>query len=279
MRRMIVPPAALAVVLSLVPQAVASSASVEPQCRQDPTYGNVCSSRVVVTAAPGERNRINFRGLAPAPDMAPDVTVVTVEDLGAPLQAGKGCVQVSANKVRCDPETWTWGRDLERQVISTGDGADRVTTVGDVTVLGGSGNDRILTGNGNVVRLRGEAGDDRLHSTSSSPAILEGGPGNDALSGKNQQTLRGNSGNDRLTGSADSDFMNGGSGRDLLLGKAGGDQMQGGPGRDRILGGKGQDEIVSRDGSRDRVDCGRGRDRLRADGRDRARRCERVRRR
>ena len=55
--------------------------------------------------------------------------------------------------------------------------------------------------------------------------------------------------------------------------------MTGGRGNDIVTGGSGNDAISVRDGRRDRVNCGRGRDRVRADRRDRLRGCERVRRR
>jgi Ca2+-binding RTX toxin-like protein len=273
MRRMILPPAVLAVVLSLAPQAVASTASFEQACSRGQS-GAECSGRVTVTAGPGERNRVTFNGFAPGTESSLPVTVATVVDRGAPLRAGTGCEQVSANTVRCDPGRSPYRGDPAEPVISTGDGADRVTIAGgSSTVLGGSGNDTIVAVNASYGgTLRGGAGDDRIRSRAplypSSGDVLEGGPGDDALSGWDGQPLKGGSGNDRLTGSEQDDEMDGGSGNDRLVGRAGADRLKGGSGRDRI---------DSRDRSRDRVDCGRGRDRLRADRRDRVRRCERVR--
>ena len=284
MRRLIVPAAVIAVVLSLVPQAVASSASIEQACSRGET-GVECSGRVVVTAGPGERNRVTFSGFAPGTESSLPVTVATVVDQGAPLRAGTGCVQLSAHRVRCDPDRSPYRGDPVEPVISTGDGADRVTIAGgSSTVLGGSGNDRIVANNPSYGgTLKGGAGDDRIRSAAplypASDDVLEGGRGDDALSASDGQPLRGGSGDDRLTGSEQPDEMDGGSGRDRLLGRDGGDKLNGGSGRDRIHGGDGGDRIVSRDRARDRVNCGRGRDKVRADGRDRALRCERVRRR
>ena len=56
--------------------------------------------------------------------------------------------------------------------------------------------------------------------------------------------------------------------------------INGNSGRDSISGNSGNDRITSRDSSRDRVNCGRGRDSVVADRRDIvSRNCERVRRR
>jgi hypothetical protein len=49
-------------------------------------------------------------------------------------------------------------------------------------------------------------------------------------------------------------------------------------GRDRIDAGRGNDRVEAVDGTTDLVDCGRGRDTALVDRRDRVRHCERVRR-
>lgn len=64
---------------------------------------------------------------------------------------------------------------------------------------------------------------------------------------------------------------------DLICGRRGADRITGGRGRDTILGGHGNDTLLARDRARDDVRCGRGRDRVVADRRDRvARDCERI---
>jgi hypothetical protein len=81
-------------------------------------------------------------------------------------------------------------------------------------------------------------------------------------------TLRGLGGADTIFGLAGNDVLDGGAGNDTLIG---------GPGRDLLIGGPGNDVISARDGQRDRVRCGTGRDRVLADRRDAvARDCERV---
>jgi Ca2+-binding RTX toxin-like protein len=60
-------------------------------------------------------------------------------------------------------------------------------------------------------------------------------------------------------------------------GSSGNDRISLGSGRDTALGGSGNDTISARDGFRDAINCGPGRDRVTADRSDRVHRnCERV---
>ena len=77
--------------------------------------------------------------------------------------------------------------------------------------------------------------------------------------------VKGTAGNDALTGTASADRLTGGAGNDRLLGMAGDDVLIGGPGGDRLVGGAGNDGFAARDGERDVVDCGSGRDRVTGD--------------
>ena len=115
-------------------------------------------------------------------------------------------------------------------------------------VLNGKANDDCLFGGVGSDRLAGAAGDDRLL-------------GDDADAGV--------AGNDRLFGNA---------GNDLLVGGPGRDRMRGGAGHNRLRGGSGADRLNAVNGTRDRVNCGRGPDRARVDRIDRVRGCEHVRR-
>ena len=63
-----------------------------------------------------------------------------------------------------------------------------------------------------------------------------------------------------------------------LAGEGAADRLDGGPGRDALHGESGRDLLLAIDGRRDRVACGAGHDRARADARDRVQACERVRR-
>ncbi len=99
------------------------------------------------------------------------------------------------------------------------------------------------------------------------------------------RTRSGTAGPDRLTGTALGDTLYGLGGNDVLLGLGGNDVLfggrgndllVGGPGRDRLYGGPGNDTLRARDGLRDVVDCGPGRDTAIVDRIDRVSGCERV---
>jgi len=71
--------------------------------------------------------------------------------------------------------------------------------------------------------------------------------------------IRGDDGDDTLTGTAEADVIRAGGGSDLLLGLGGRDRLEGGKGRDRLEGGQGDDTLVGGKG-RDRLAGGEGRD-------------------
>ncbi len=141
---------------------------------------------------------------------------------------------------------------------------------GNDLILGGLGKDRV-SGSSGKDRIRGGAGADRLG----------GGSGKDSISGgRRADRVSGGSGNDRISGDSGTDSLKGNSGRDRVSGGSGNDRINGGSGKDTLSGGSGNDRIAARDGKRDKVSCGRGRDSVTADRVDRvARDCERVRRR
>jgi Ca2+-binding RTX toxin-like protein len=144
-------------------------------------------------------------------------------------------------------------------------GNDRLagTALGD-SLFGLQGND-LLTGVRRDDCLFGGAGSDRL----------SGGADDDRLLGDDSRT--GVGGNDRLYGDAGEDLLLGGPGRDRLGGGRGNDRLTGGRGRNHLRGGSGNDRLNAVNGTGDRLHCGRGRDRARADREDRVRGCERVR--
>jgi Ca2+-binding RTX toxin-like protein len=95
--------------------------------------------------------------------------------------------------------------------------------------------------------------------------------------------IRGGRGNDKISGLAGDDCLFGQAGNDTLSGGAGKDKLDGGPGKDKLTGGKGKDTftagagndtINSKDGVRETVNCGKGRDRVKADKRDKLKGCE-----
>lgn len=100
---------------------------------------------------------------------------------------------------------------------------------------------------------------------------LRGGPAGDRI--------RGGGGNDVLRGLGGDDCLLGQVGNDRLLGGVGVDRLVGGKGKDRVSAGAGADVVRVRDGVRDVVKCGAGKDLVLADKSDRvAGDCERVRR-
>ena len=98
-------------------------------------------------------------------------------------------------------------------------------------------------------------------------AGADGAPGITYIGTNGPNTHRGTAGPDRLYGRG---------GNDVLRGLAGADLIVGGPGSDRLSGGRARDLIHARDGARDFVNCGPGRDRVVVDNVDVVRHCEAV---
>jgi hypothetical protein len=88
--------------------------------------------------------------------------------------------------------------------------------------------------------------------------------------------LTGTARNDVMYGLGGNDVLRGANGNDVLFGGVGSDVLYGGTGRDRLYGGPGNDTLWARDGQRDVVDCGPGRDIAHVDRIDRISGCERI---
>ncbi|HEV7752470.1 MAG TPA: hypothetical protein VGO71_13080 [Baekduia sp.] len=143
-------------------------------------------------------------------------------------------------------------------------------------VIRGTRDDDVLRGTAFGDRLLGNDGDDLLKG-SGADDCLEGGSGDDVLDGGGgNDRLSGSSGRDRLIGGKGNDRLTGGKGNDRLSAGAGNDTLSPGSGRDAIDGGAGNDTINAVDGVRETVECGSGRDTVRADRRDRLKHCEKV---
>lgn len=116
--------------------------------------------------------------------------------------------------------------------------------------------------------IRGTDRNDLIRGTTAGGRLF-GLRGNDRITG--------GAGDDCLIGGPGNDRLSGGSGRDGLSGGPGNDRLHGGRGTDRFLGGSGNDGITARDGERETVNCGSGRDTVTVDRADRVSRdCERV---
>jgi Ca2+-binding RTX toxin-like protein len=136
-------------------------------------------------------------------------------------------------------------------------------------VVGGAGNDVLIGSAEEVNALLGGGGNDVVRDGGGEIDLLFGERGNDLLvGGAGTDDMVGGAGNDRLLGGAGPDLLRGGAGRDTLGGGGGDDFLRGGPGRDVLAGGAGDDELEARDGERDRVVGGPGRDEAVVDRRD-----------
>jgi Ca2+-binding RTX toxin-like protein len=180
---------------------------------------------------------------------------------------------------------------IEKAILTGGNNNDyldaRDFTLGSVTLNGGSGNDfvigstgsdSLLGSNGDDV-LSGEAGDDFIDGGAGNDFLIEDvsgsitltndrltGNGTDTLSGIDEVSLHGSSGNDvidasgfsngsvfldgglfgqdTLIGGTRNDFIYGGDDANLLYGQAGNDYLSGDRGNDFLYGESGKDTLV-----------------------------------
>jgi Ca2+-binding RTX toxin-like protein len=205
--------------------------------------------------------------LPPPPTVAAPVATgpaapTTIVQTTAPLQPGR-----CANR--------TVGADIAETLNGTLAGDEIFGFAGNDTINGYQGQDCI----------DGGAGDDALNGGDDNDKVV-GGSGRDKIDGEDGRDDQfGGASSDRLTGGFGRDMLAGGSGNDRLLGGPDADRLFGEGGTDRIVAGSGQntidggggnDSIDARNGERDRVICGRGNDRVRADRGDRLNGCESV---
>jgi hypothetical protein len=95
---------------------------------------------------------------------------------------------------------------------------------------------------------------------------------------KRDDTISGTGKGDRILGLGGGDSLRGGRGFDCLKGGIGDDRLVGGTATDLLQGGAGDDTASSRDGKRDKVNCGAGGgDVVIADQRDIVKNCETIR--
>jgi len=204
----------------------------------------------------------------PAPPTAPPAAITGP---AAPVAAPLAAPRLELRPGSCANRTMGTDRGERIRGTIAGDeifgfgGNDTLAGVGGEDCIdAGTGNDRV-SGGANRDKLVGGAGRDSLRGQDG-PDELFGGAGNDRVDG--------GFGSDRMAGGAGNDFMLGYSDADRIFGEGGKDRIIGGSGRDYIDAGDGNDSIDVRNGDRDRVLCGRGRDRVRADTIDRLNSCE-----
>ena len=261
----------------------ASAAASRPPCPRVAAYYPVPQPAAPFAACPGSTANV-IRGT-----IRPDALSGTIRgdriftgngDDRVDGLAGDDCIDLGPG---ADSGQGNLGADLllgglGGDRLTGGDGADRLLGGPDSDNLNaGSGSDR-LTGDSGNDRLSGGSGNDRMHGTGGNDRV-SGDSGRDRMNGgSGRDSISGGSSGDRIAGDQGNDRLNGSSGNDSISGNSGGDRLTGGSGADRISGGSGNDRVSARDGRRDRISCGRGRDTVVADRTDRvARDCERVR--
>ena len=148
-------------------------------------------------------------------------------------------------------------------------GTPDVTGVGTVegsTVNAGGGDDTVSGKEGGglgddfaaALTIRGEDGND----------ALTGGDGDDQISGESgNDTLKSGAGADTLDGGSGGDVVSGGDASDVVMGGGDSDALKGGDGGDTLDGGAGGDTLSGGEGS-DTVNGGDGNDRLKGGGND-----------
>jgi Ca2+-binding RTX toxin-like protein len=111
------------------------------------------------------------------------------------------------------------------------------------TILTGSGDDTITTGDGRNI-LRTHAGNDTITS-GDGHNFINAGQGNDTVTaGDGGNYILGDRGNDTITSGAGNDTINGGLGGDTMSGGGGNDLLNGGIGNDTVSGGDGNDDLI-----------------------------------
>jgi Ca2+-binding RTX toxin-like protein len=233
-----IPRSILAAATLALPLALAGTASAAP------THIPKTATGLNVQAASGTENHVSIvYGVFEQGNDGFHVDAQYVTDTaGLTVQEAEGqiCTQPVDNRTACvdtgttagipDGETGTG----ENPVINLGDRDDTLTSdnVGDLEVIGGSGDDNMRGG---------------------SRPVLGGELGNNA----SVEYFRGQGGDDVLKGFGQPDIIDGGKGND---------KIDGGKGKDDLYGGGGNDVVNARDGQRDRrINCGPGNDTVKVD--------------
>jgi Ca2+-binding RTX toxin-like protein len=176
---------------------------------------------------------------------------------------------------------WFHGREGDDELILSEDGGTAYGGPGNDTFRGGAGSDFFDGGAGDDI-IDGGGGFDHLYAQARNlwltPTALVG-QGSDSLSNIEYAYLYGDSrrnvidarawpGGTEILTFGGNDAIVGGLGRDYVEAGLGNDWLAGGAGRDYLAGEVGADVLRSRDGERDRLYGGKGRDRARIDSLD-----------
>jgi Ca2+-binding RTX toxin-like protein len=163
--------------------------------------------------------------------------------------------------------------DVSTSALLSGD--DVITVQGSApgadtgfTGQGFGGND-LMIGGGSLSTFSGGDGNDTLQAASAAQSYLRGDDGDDSISGglgfddingnMGNDTIHGNAGDDWVVGGKDNDVQFGDAGSDIVWGNLGNDTLDGGDGADQVRGGQGDDSIAGGAGD-DFVSGDRGND-------------------
>ena len=163
-------------------------------------------------------------------------------------------------------DVFACGAGLDRAIVDSADAvpADcevvslRTPTLTTTTATDDSNRIQGFSGDGDKDLIYGRGGDDLLAGLNGNDTVY-GQDGKDNLLGDGEPTRFRADGHDHVSG---------GDGNDLVIGAGGNDVLTGGAGADNLQAGPGNDTVNATDGRRDRVSCGSGRDRVKADRSD-----------
>ncbi|HEY6759030.1 MAG TPA: hypothetical protein VI318_06045 [Baekduia sp.] len=211
--------------------------------------------------------------------LAPGAAFTLEPDGAGPSAGGTTTSDATASALTPDPDPTNNSASLSthrRPLTAPAPPAPPAKVVPCANVIKGTRDDDVLRGTVFGDRLVGGDGRDLLKGGAGDDC-LEGGTGNDVLDGGDgNDRLNGASGKDRLSGGNGDDRLTGGRGNDVITGGPGKDTISPGDGKDSVNAGAGNDTINAVDGVAEHVDCGAGRDTVRADRRDRLVHCEKV---
>ena len=130
----------------------------------------------------------------------------------------------------------------------------------DAIVIGGDGDDTIITAEGND-RVLGGQGQDFINTGDGDDEIFGGGFNDQLFGGDGDDEIDGGTGHDVISGGNGNDNISASFGRDTVFGAAGDDWIRGGGGDDTLYGGEGADRLFG-DSENDTLVGGEGADRL-----------------
>jgi Ca2+-binding RTX toxin-like protein len=220
-------------------------------CGCDGSSGDTDTVGIIVTAAPGELNRMTVRQMPRG---------ILIQDEGAPLTG------------RCRPSPsggrFCRGSVFDGVAVHLGDGDDRIQQDVQGSADGGEGNDEITsTGTTGTSVLIGGPGADRLEAAGTAVVTVsyadhtegvtvrlngladDGAPGEGDIVLGPVTGMTGGSGDDHLEAGPTASGLFGGGGDDMLVGGPEHDGLYGDDGDDQLLAGDGDDYLTGAAGA------------------------------